>query len=48
MNEFKIEIKITEDNINYTSDFKDNETIFWLEAVKNIILKDMAERVFYD
>lgn len=37
--EFKIEITISEQNLSYKSDFPEPETIFWIESVKNIILK---------
>lgn len=37
--EFNISIKITNDNLSYNSDFSEPETIFWLEAIKAIILK---------
>lgn len=44
--EFNINIKITNSNLSYKSDFSEPETIFWIEAIKNIILKkafDQAE-----
>jgi len=37
--EFKVEIKISEKNLSYKSDFSEAETIFWLEAVKDLIIK---------
>lgn len=37
--EFSISIKITNDNLSYSSDFSEPETIFWLEAIKSIIMK---------
>lgn len=37
--EYKVEIKISEKNLSYKSDFSEAETIFWLEAVKNLIIK---------
>lgn len=37
--QFKIEITISEQNLSYKSDFSEPETIFWIESVKNIILK---------
>jgi len=37
--EFKVEITISEQNLSYKSDFSEPETIFWIEAVKSIILK---------
>jgi hypothetical protein len=43
--EFSVSIKITNDNISYTSDFSEPETIFWLEAIKNIILKKAFDQV---
>lgn len=41
--EFKVEIKISEKNLAYKSDFSEAETIFWLEAVKNLIIKKTFE-----
>lgn len=38
--EFSIEIKISNKNLQYRSDFTESETIFWLEAVKTLILKN--------
>ena len=42
----EIVIKITKDDLEYVSDFAESETLFWLEAVKNIILQSsfLAER----
>ncbi|MBM4224877.1 MAG: hypothetical protein FJ167_08810 [Gammaproteobacteria bacterium] len=37
--QFKIEITISDQNLSYKSDFSEPETIFWIESVKNIILK---------
>jgi len=37
--EFNINIKITNANLVYKSDFSEPETVFWLEAIKDIILK---------
>lgn len=37
--EFSIEVKISDRNLQYRSDFNEAETIFWLEAVKDLILK---------
>lgn len=37
--EFNITIKITNSNLAYKSDFSEPETVFWLEAIKDIILK---------
>lgn len=37
--EFSITIKITNSNLAYKSDFSEPETVFWLEAIKDIILK---------
>lgn len=42
-NEFVVEIKISEKNLAYKSDFSEAETIFWLEAVKNLIIKKTFE-----
>jgi hypothetical protein len=41
--EFTVEIKISEKNLAYKSDFSEAETIFWLEAVKNLIIKKTFE-----
>lgn len=41
--EFNVVIKITNKNLSYKSDFSEPETIFWLEAVKDIILKKTFE-----
>jgi|GEM_PF-1885445 len=37
--EFILEIKISDKNLSYKSDFSESETVFWLEAVKNLIIK---------
>ncbi len=37
--EFIVEIKISDKNLSYKSDFSESETVFWLEAVKNLIIK---------
>ena len=37
--ELLISIKITNSNLSYKSDFSEPETVFWLEAIKDIILK---------
>jgi hypothetical protein len=41
--EFTVEIKISEKNLSYKSDFTEAETIFWLEAVKDLIIKKTFE-----
>jgi len=41
--EFIVQIKISEKNLAYKSDFSEAETIFWLEAVKNLIIKKTFE-----
>jgi len=41
--EFVVEIKISEKNLAYKSDFSEAETIFWLEAVKNLVIKKTFE-----
>ena len=38
--EFSVEIKISEQNLSYRSDFAEAETVFWLEAVKDLIIKN--------
>lgn len=43
--ELMIEVKISDKNLQYRSDFNEAETIFWLEAVKDLILKRTFERV---
>ncbi len=43
--EFSITIKITNTNLAYKSDFSEPETVFWLEAIKDIILKKTFEDV---
>lgn len=42
--EFSIEVKISDRNLQYRSDFNEPETIFWLEAVKDLILKSAFEK----
>jgi hypothetical protein len=37
--EFSITIKITNQNLSYKSDFSEPETVFWLESIKDIIIK---------
>jgi hypothetical protein len=41
--EFAIEIKITNQNLSYKSDFSESETVFWLEAVKSLVLQKSFE-----
>lgn len=41
--EATIVVKISEQNLQYKSDFSEAETIFWLEAVKALILKKAFE-----
>jgi len=36
---FKVEISISDKNLSYRSDFTESETIFWLEAVKKLIIE---------
>lgn len=38
--EFSVQIKISDKNLQYKSDFNEAETIFWLEAVKDLIIKN--------
>ena len=40
---FQIVIEISNQNLAYKSDFSEPETIFWIEAVKQIILKKAFE-----
>ena len=42
--EFVIEIKISDANLAYRSDFNEAETVFWIEAVKDLILKNAFEK----
>lgn len=42
--EFNISINISNQNLSYKSDFQESETIFWLEAVKSLILKNAFDR----
>ncbi len=42
-NEFVVEIKITNQNLSYKSDFSESETVFWLEAVKSLVLQKSFE-----
>lgn len=41
--EFVVEIRISDKNLAYKSDFTEAETIFWLEAVKDLIIKKTFE-----
>ena len=45
MDEFVVEIKISDKNLSYKSDFTEAETVFWLEAVKDLILKKSFEDI---
>ncbi len=38
--EFVVEIKISDKNLSYRSDFSEAETIFWLESVKASVIRD--------
>ncbi len=42
--EFSIEVKISDRNLQYRSDFNEPETIFWLEAVKDLIIKNAFDK----
>jgi len=42
--ELSIEIKISNQNLSYRSDLAEGETVFWLEAVKNLIIKNTFEK----
>ena len=42
--EFFIEIKISDANLQYKSDFNEAETIFWMESVKTLILNNAFAR----
>lgn len=41
--EFRVEILISDSNLSYKSDFAEGDTVFWLEAVKNLIIKNTFE-----
>ena len=43
--EFIIEIKISDANLLYKSDFNEAETIFWMESVKSLILTNAFNKV---
>ena len=42
--ELMVQIKISDKNLSYKSDFNEAETIFWLEAVKDLIMKNAFEK----
>jgi len=42
--EFTIEIKISDANLQYKSDFNEAETVFWMESVKTLILNNAFAR----
>jgi hypothetical protein len=42
--EFSIDIRISNKNLQYKSDFNEAETVFWLESVKNLIIKNSFEQ----
>lgn len=41
--DFNVSINISDKNLSYKSDFNEAETIFWLEAVKNLIIQKAFE-----
>lgn len=41
--EFTVEIKISDKNLSYKSDFTEAETVFWLESVKDLIIRKTFE-----
>jgi hypothetical protein len=43
--EFNVVINISDKNLSYKSDFNEAETIFWLEAVKALIVQKTFEAV---
>lgn len=43
--EFSVTILISDKNLSYKSDFNEAETIFWLEAVKALIVQKTFEAV---
>jgi hypothetical protein len=42
--EYTVQIKISDKNLQYKSDFNEAETVFWLEAVKDLVLKNAFEK----
>ena len=38
--EFTVTIMISYKNLSYKSDFNEAETVFWLESVKDLIIKN--------
>jgi hypothetical protein len=42
--DFSIEINVSNKNLQYRSDFNEAETIFWLESVKNLIIKNAFDK----
>lgn len=46
--DFSVEIKISEQNLSYRSDFAEAETVFWLEAVKDLIIKNAFNKAGLD
>lgn len=38
--EYSVTIKISDKNLQYQSDFNEAETVFWLEAVKDLVIKN--------
>ena len=42
--DFSVEIKISEQNLSYRSDFAEAETVFWLEAVKDLIIMNALNK----
>lgn len=43
--QFNVIINISDKNLSYKSDFNEAETIFWLEAVKALIVQKTFEAV---
>ncbi len=42
--EFVVEIRVSDKNLSYRSDFSEAETIFWLESVKGLIIKNTFDK----
>jgi hypothetical protein len=42
--DFSIVIKLSDKNLSYKSDFTEAETIFWLEAVKGLVMQSTFEK----
>lgn len=43
-NDLTIIIRITDKNLQYKSDFSESDTVFWLEAVKGLVMQNAFEK----